>query len=125
MEELRNNQFCYACHNGDLELAQQLLSNNPTIDISHFNEFAFRGACYNNRLKIAQWLLHVKPDINISANYDYAFAISCQHDRLNIAQWLAQEVKPDRYEITEVTTDETGKHIIQYKIYENNDRPMD
>lgn len=34
MEEI-NTQFCDACLQGDLELAQQLLKDHPDIDISY------------------------------------------------------------------------------------------
>ena len=159
MNEL-NKQFCNACKNGNLELAQQLLRENPDISISAYNECAFRNACFrshlevarwlfqikptinisvcndeafrsacfNGHLEVAQWLLQVKPDIDISFNNEDAFRSACYFGQLKVAQWLADEVKPERYEITEVSTDENGKHEIheiQYKIYPNNDRPLD
>ena len=123
MNEL-NKQFCNACKNGNLELAQQLLRENPDISISAYNECAFRNACFRSHLEVARWLFQIKPTINISVCNDEAFRSACYFGQLKVAQWLADEVKPERYEITEVTTDKNGKHKIQYKIYENNDRPI-
>ena len=68
-----NSQFIYACKEGNLKLAQQLLQNNPNIDISYQNEYAFRMACQTGQLHVAQWLLKVKPTINISAWNEDAF----------------------------------------------------
>ena len=116
--------FVNACRQGNLLLVK-VLSYIPFVDISTDNDFAFRMACAYGHLKLAQWLLQVKPDINISAHNEDAFCNACLVGHLEVAQWLADEVKPERYEITEVTSNARGKHKIQYKIYENNDRPMD
>ena len=124
MEEL-NEQFCIACQNGNLEEAQQLLRENPDINISVYYECAFRLACAYGHLVVSQWLLQVKPDIDILVDNEYAFRYACANGRLEVAKWLAEEVKPARYEITEVTRYDEGNYGIQYKIYENNDRPMD
>ena len=61
------NTFWIACKNGNVEMAQQILSENPTIDVLAAGEHAFRVACSNGHLKIAQLLISVKPDIDISA----------------------------------------------------------
>ena len=120
MEEL-NERFRIACHTGKLAQAQQLWIENPNINIS---SGIFIWTCVNGHLEVAQWLLQVKPDINILAYAEEAFYWTCENGHLEVAQWLADEVKPERYEITEVTTDKTkaGKYNIKYKIYPNNDR---
>jgi ankyrin repeat protein len=85
--------FLYACKNGHLHVAQWLLQIKPAIDISAYNEEAFRGACSNGHLHVAQWLLQIKPTIYISAQNEYAFRWACVNEHLNIAQWLFQ-IKP-------------------------------
>ena len=87
-------QFLNACRDGNLELAQQLFKNNPTIDISADNELTFQYACYYGYLQVAQWLLEVKPTINISADNEYAFQLACKNKHLELAQWLLT-VKPN------------------------------
>ncbi len=70
----------------------------PNIDISAYNEFAFRYACTNGHIEVAQWLLSVNPDINISAYHDYAFRFACRYEHLEVALWL-QSLKPYLYVI--------------------------
>ena len=103
-----------------MEEQQQINIMRPDLSVS----FEFMTVCRNGHLEVAKWLLEVKPDINISAYNDYAFRCACEYGHLELAQWLADEVKPERYEITEVTTDVTGKYNIKYKIYPDNDRPV-
>ena len=88
------SHFNNLCISGNLEEAQQYLLENPTINISAFNEDAFRHACCLGHLSVAQWLLSVKPDINISACNECAFRYACSQCHLSVAQWLLS-VKPD------------------------------
>ena len=150
--------FILACWKGQLAVAKWLLEVKPDINISYSHELAFCTACMHGRLEVAQWLLQVKPDIKILAvngcaftwscvwgylnvaqwlfqikpyviqapfiNTNEIFRLTCKNGHLHVAQWFAEDIMPKRYEITEVTTDKNGKHKIQYKIYENNDRPI-
>ena len=61
------NNFIDLCKSRKLKEAKRCYLNNPTIDISVDNEYAFRSACYYGQLKVAKWLLQIKPDINIFA----------------------------------------------------------
>jgi ankyrin repeat protein len=54
------NQFENFCRNGNLNAAKELLKENPNIDISDYNEGAFRQACRNGYLEVAKWLLSIK-----------------------------------------------------------------
>ena len=91
--------FRYACENGRIEIAQQMVKIKSTIDISAGNEEAFRMSCLYGHLEVAKWLLGVKPTIDISAENDYAFRWACYQNYLNIAQWLVS-LRPDKYKIT-------------------------
>ena len=54
-------QFNDACKNGNLEEAKKLLQNNPTIDVSAYDEYAFKLACTNGHLQVAQWFCSFNP----------------------------------------------------------------
>lgn len=69
------------------------VSLRKNINISSYDEYAFRGACENGHLKVAQWLLSIKPTIDISSTDEYAFRYACANNHLNIAQWLLT-IKP-------------------------------
>lgn len=47
-----NDVLAVSCMNGHLELAQWLLSVNPTLNAT----LAFKWACRRGHLKVAQWL---------------------------------------------------------------------
>jgi len=104
------NQFSDLCKSGNLEGAKQLLKENPDINISYFNEYAFREACENGHLEVARWLLEKKPDINISAKNEEAFRCACRNGHLEVAKIL-QTLCPEKYYF-EIINDE----IINYKI---------
>jgi len=87
-------QFAHLCRDGELETAKKLLKNNPNINISVYDNQAFRWACANGQLHIAQWLLQVIPNINISVYSEFAFKFACGKGHLHVVQWLLQ-VKPD------------------------------
>ena len=85
--------FQHACLNGQLEVAQQLITIRPMIDISAKNEWSFRYACYYGHLEVAKWLLTVNPTIDISAENEFAFRGACCNGSLEVAKWLLT-VKP-------------------------------
>jgi hypothetical protein len=94
-----------ACENGNLKGLQNLLINNPTLDISKKNEWLFQKACRHKHLHITQWLLQIKPDINISVNNNQLFKLDCLRNNhlkfnryLNMLKWL-QSLKPHLYTI--------------------------
>ena len=62
-------QFIDLCKEGDLNGLQQLLQLNPDINISIYDELAFRYACYFGHLHVAQWLQSLKPYLYV-INYD-------------------------------------------------------
>ena len=93
-----NDQFFDACRDGDIIAVKKLLNDNPQIDISFRDEYAFRLACANGHLEVAKWLFHVRPQINISACDNYAFYFACLYGHLEIAVWL-QTLKPYLYTI--------------------------
>ena len=53
------------------------MSIKPSINISAFNECAFRCACQNGYKGVAEWLLNIKPSIDISVENEYAFKSAC------------------------------------------------
>ncbi len=65
-----------------------LLEIKPDIDVSAWNEYAFRFACLNGHLQVAQWLLEIEPDIDVSAKNEFAFQHTCENGHLGVAQWL-------------------------------------
>jgi ankyrin repeat protein len=86
--------FYDACKNGDLLIAQQLFKENPNIDISIGDEYAFTGACANGHLLVIKWLYEIKHDIDISIDNEYSFRWACSNGHITIAKWL-YEIKPD------------------------------
>jgi hypothetical protein len=104
-EFVRNQQiqtlFNNACFNGDLLVAQWLISDemeasHGKIDLHANDEGAFRSACHKGNLLLAQWLISLGKDemeashgkINIHAKNDYAFIIACNYGHLLVIQWL-------------------------------------
>lgn len=87
-------KFVDYCHNGHLEMAKQLLFKNPDIDISAYDEQAFRLSCQKGQLEVAKWLFSIKPNIDISSRNEKAFRWSCFNGYLDITRWLLS-IKPD------------------------------
>jgi translation initiation factor 2 beta subunit (eIF-2beta)/eIF-5 len=75
-------------------VAKWLYEIKPEINISAYEDYAFRFACERGHLNVTKWLYEIKPEINISAENDYAFRSACANGHLNVAQWL-YEIKPD------------------------------
>ena len=61
-------QFINLIRNGNLQEIQEFYNNNPNIDISADDEYAFCFSCGLGLLEVAKWLLKIKTDINISVN---------------------------------------------------------
>ena len=88
--------FGEACKNGHLKVAQWLLEIKPDINISAYEEYAFRGACKNGHLEIAQWLLKIKPEMNFTNTifFEHTFREACSKGHIEIAKLLLK-IKPD------------------------------
>ncbi len=65
--------FLNHCANGELTLAAKIIKENPNINISYNDDYAFRLACWCGRLRVARWLLSIKPNIDISVLNEFAF----------------------------------------------------
>jgi hypothetical protein len=52
---MSNSAFVNVCRHGDLEMAKQLLEENPDINTSEIEE-AYRYACKNKRYLFVRWL---------------------------------------------------------------------
>lgn len=79
-----------ACIRGELGNAQQILRDNPNINI--MLEDIFCLTCCWGHLHILQWINSVKPDITITANIEgyKSFEFACINGHLNVTQWLFQ-----------------------------------
>ena len=86
-------KFYNACVHGNLNLAQQLLQDNPDIDVFGFNNIAFRLACENGHIEVAQWLYNIEPDHISCYELECIFERACKNDHLNLVQWLLH-IKP-------------------------------
>ena len=87
-------QFFDLIKNGSLQEIQEFYNNNPSINISANDEYAFCCACGDGLLEVSKWLLEVKPDIAISINHERPFRWACGEGHLELTKWLL-EVKPD------------------------------
>ena len=83
-----NSDFRLACWEGDLKLAKYLLLENPKINISSRNDFAFKYACWHGHLDVVKWLLTIKPNINVVKNEYQAFISSCSNGKLDVVKFL-------------------------------------
>jgi len=88
-----DKMFCIVCFHGWLSLAKTVFQQYPNINISAYDNYAFRLSCKNGHLEIAKWLLQIKPTIDISACNEFAFNNACFEEHLEIAQWLLS-IKP-------------------------------
>ena len=79
------NFFDY-CKNGDLIMAKQVFIENPNIDISIGDEYAFSGACANGHLSVVKWLYEIKPTIDISFDNEYSFRWACSNGHIETAK---------------------------------------
>lgn len=73
--------FKDSCLNGQLLLAEWLLSEVPTID-NH--DIAFVQSCRYGHVHVAEWLLKVKPTMHLKN----AFMSACFNGKLHCAKWL-------------------------------------
>ena len=108
-----NSTFVELCKKGNLEEIKQFYCNNPTIDISADNEWAFELSCQYGHLEVAKWLLEIKPTINISADNEDAFRYACEKGKLKVANLLLQH-KPKNYYIFAIKN-KRQKHRIYTK----------
>ena len=114
----KTEQFIDYCSNGYLEKAKKFLKEytRQNINISEWNDEAFRLACSNGHLKVAQWLLEIEPNINISAQEEYAFRRACSNNHLEVATWL-RSLHPEKYYF-EVGDNQFGDKLIFQCVYE-------
>ena len=96
-----------------MHVAQLLYEIHPIINISDFEEYAFRYAIEDNYIDVVQWSLEIKPTINISANYDHAFKLSCYYANLIAANWFCI-LNPFKYNV-EINNNKITKSTIFYK----------
>ncbi len=85
--------FGLACNLGKLENAQQLLRENPNIDILFQNGRVLRNAWCNGDKHIVKWLLQMKPEIDIFSfdqNYEM-LKYSCKNGNLDEIQFLVEK----------------------------------
>lgn len=81
------NEFQFACSKNDLDRAKQLLSDNPTVDVSADNNFLFHAACLANHLELAQWLSTLTT-IQVDVFMDATINSACEHGHIDLLRWL-------------------------------------
>jgi len=102
-----SEEFIEHCSKGDLEKAKHMLFvqyDRQNINISKWNDEAFRDACRFGHLEVAKWLLEVEPSIDISAQDEYAFRRACCNNHIDVATWL-QSLHPEKYEFEIINND--------------------
>lgn len=125
------NDIVHACiynfselpDNDNMELILYVLNKQPSLikDLEYERQFMNAASC--GVMSIAQFIYKEFQPLDVCMNKDWSFKNACKNGHLESVQWL-EELRPDRYEITEVITDENGNTYIQYKIYKNNDRSI-
>lgn len=118
-----NSHFMNACGHGAKKIAQFIYNSFPALDVCMNDNYAFKTACRYNHLETAKWLVELRPDIYSENNLDDIFKYICGIGYLHIAEWL-QSLKEDRFEIISAVKLIDIKHIIEFNIYENNDRVL-
>ena len=85
-------EFIDACRSGDIECVRRMshLIYRNEIDISAFNEHAFKMACKYGHLDVVKQLLRWKPTIDISIDNEYAFRTACQNGHLSVIRQLVK-----------------------------------
>ena len=80
-------QFFDLIKNGSLQEIQEFYNNNPNINISADDEYAFCYACHNGRLEVAKWLLSLKPYLYVIEYDDNGNYASYRIRRKEEANW--------------------------------------
>ena len=113
-------QFIEFCKNGNLSEAQKTYLNNPYIDISAKNEYAFRWACENGHLKVCQWLQSLKPYLYVIHYYKNggyeSYSIRSKEEakwqQRKYLVWLASNESPNKESILYKVPQDVSRYII-------------
>ena len=107
-------QFYMLCKDGLLSEAKDLLRDNPDIDITAFDNMAFRAMCYICK---SLYFKLICGDDNMSSHYHnyYKYFYSKRYNKyLEIAQWL-ESLKPNLYKIIYDDDGSYKDYFIDYK----------
>ena len=63
-------EFITLCMEGKLEEAKKFLEENPKIDISAENDYAYVQACANGHKKVVEWLKNLITNFKIYGKYN-------------------------------------------------------
>ena len=99
------SQFQNACKNGNLEEAKILLQNNPNINISADNEWAFKLACEKGHLEVAQWLQTLNPFkyvIEVENNKLKSWKINTDYDKKMLLFYMRYLIKVMQMNYTQI-----------------------
>ena len=92
-EEL-NEQFIYACRDGNLEIIKYLLTSHElkeNVDIHAENDWGFVWSCRNGNLEVVKYLLtsaELTEHVDIHAKDDLGFRSACYEGRLEVIKYL-------------------------------------
>ena len=107
-------QFYMLCKDGLLSEAKDLLRDNPDIDITAFDNMAFRATCY---ICGSSHYKHANIDDSMTTHYymhNMYFYYKRYKKYLEIAQWL-ESLKPNLYKIIYDDDGSYKDYLIDYK----------
>ena len=112
--------FRILCKSGNLEEAQQLLLENPTINISAMDDSVFINAYWGGHLLVAQWLQSLKPHLyvilyNNDGSYKDYYIRSKEEARWQQRKylvWLASDQSPNKKSLFYKIPQDVSRYII-------------
>jgi hypothetical protein len=79
------------------DIAEQILYNNPLLDLSFNDNIIFKDACINGNMELIKWIFKIIPDISVYSVNNYICINNSTLFKTSITNWI--NLHNDKYHL--------------------------